>query len=77
MRKAVITIMPDNEAQRVDVQTGGVTNLEMLDNMKTLSEFFSKELVDEFMEHRGYKVWSESYNQEFSNYIKFLRTNKV
>ena len=74
MKQAVITITPELKEKEVDVQTGGVSNLEMLEYLKTLSQFFAKAIIDEYVDITGDKNIKE---ENFEQYVEFLRKNKV
>jgi hypothetical protein len=73
MRKCVITIMPDNETS-VDVQTGAVSTLEILDQLETIRTHFSKVLVREYKELTGDLDVEET---KFQEWINFLRDAKI
>jgi hypothetical protein len=52
MRKATITLMPDSST-KADIQTGGLTNLEILDMLQSIQSHFAKELIKEYQEITG------------------------
>ncbi len=73
MRKCVITITPDQE-HSIDVQTGAVTPLEILDQLEAIRTHFSQELVSE------YKELTNDYAVDpikFDEWIQFLRDAKI
>jgi hypothetical protein len=70
---ATIVINPDDKSKEVDVQTGGLSNIEMLDYLHNLSQFFSKAIVNEAAEI-GVSITNE---KEFEDYLSFLRKNKI
>lgn len=72
-RKAIITLTPDDES-KADVQTGGLTNLEMLDMMKTLSSHFAKAVIQDYQELTGDKRVDPD---KLDDYMKFLREAKL
>ncbi len=55
MRKCTIILTPDNESERVNVQTGTVTNLEVLEALQVLSKHFAREICKEYAEITGDK----------------------
>lgn len=73
-RIATITLQPDNEHSKANVETGGVTNLEMLDMMKTLSSHFAKEVIKDYQELTGDKKIDPD---KLDDYMKFLREAKL
>jgi len=73
-KQAVIKLNPGQKSKEVDVQTGGLTNIEMLDYLKTLSTFFAKAVCDEYVDITGDKNIRE---EDFEKYVAFLRKNQV
>ena len=73
MEAAVITIDPNNKAKEIDVQTGDVTNLQILDYLKGLSSHFAKAICEEAKEI-GVSI---NNDEEFESYIQFLRKNNM
>lgn len=68
---AVIKIDPENLSHAVDVQTNGVSNLDMLEFLNTLTKHFAQEIIKEAQE------LGCSSEEDFDGYIKFLRNNKL
>lgn len=73
MRKCVIILTPDEEA-KADIQTGGVTSIEILDNLKTISSHFARQILEEYSEITGDRNLDES---KIEDYMNFLRKNQV
>lgn len=74
-RELVIKFWPDNKNTKADIQTGEVSNIEILDFLKMMSEHFSKALCAEFKELTG-KDANQVPEKEFEDWVKFLRENK-
>jgi len=70
---ATITITPLDKLKEVDIQTGGLSNIQMLDYLHNLSKHFSKEIVNEASDI-GVTITNE---KEFDDYLTFLRKNKL
>jgi len=75
-RELMIRFWPDNTGNKADIQTGQVTNLEILDFLKMMSEHFAKALCAEFKECTG-KEANNVPPEEFEAWVKFLRANKL
>ena len=73
MEAAVIIIDPSNVLNQMDVQTGDVTSLQMLEFLKVLSQHFAKAICEEAKEI-GVEIHN---NEEFESYIQFLRKNNM
>lgn len=71
MRIAVIQISPENPISQIDVQTNGVSNLDMLEFLNTLVKHFAKSIVEEA------KQIGCSDKKDFDGYVEFLRKNKL
>lgn len=74
MRTCVIKIMPDNEANRADIQTGGVTALEILDFMNTIMPHFAQEVIKDYQEITGVEHVDPN---KLGEYMSFLRANNL
>lgn len=68
---AVIKINPANEKHAMDIQTNGVSNLDMLEFLNMATKHFAQEIVKEAQE------LGCSSDKDFDGYIKFLRANKL
>lgn len=76
MRKsAIIEINPD--INLVDLKTGDISTIEILDNLKTLSGFLAKELVDEYCKDRNIVNKEQIDDADFEGYCKFLRNQQI
>lgn len=71
MRTAVITITPDNPDCQMDCQSGEVADIEILDALKVLSQYYAKKLVGDYQSVAG-----EDY-AHFEDYLDFLRKNTI
>jgi hypothetical protein len=72
-RVAIITLTPDGES-KADIQTGGVSNLEILDALKTISGHFARQLLEEYTDLTGDKDLDPD---KMDQYMDFLRKNKL
>lgn len=68
---AIIKINPESKSAAMDIQTNGVSNLDMLEFMQMASQLFAEEIIKED------KELGRSSDVDFDRYIKFLRTNKL
>ena len=50
MKTAIIKISPENKNHQVDVQTNGVTDLDMLEHLNILVKHFAQKIVTEAKE---------------------------
>lgn len=74
MRKCIITITPDS-TNKADIQTGGVTYLEILDALKGAMTVLSMKLCQEFEEL--HKKKANEHPADFENWVKFLRDSRL
>ncbi len=68
---AVIKINPENVNNAMDIQTNGVSNLDMLEFLNMASKHFAQEIIKEA------KELGCSSDVDFDGYIEFLRANKL
>ncbi|KQC30185.1 hypothetical protein [Flagellimonas eckloniae] len=71
MRKAVITITPDDGKKQLDCQTGNVSDIEILDALTLISRHFAQKLLEEYE-----SVVGGDY-ENLDAYLDFLRTQKL
>lgn len=71
MKIAVIKINPEDPKHALDIQTNGVSNLDMLEFLNIGVKHFAQEIVKEAQE------LGCSSDADFDGYIKFLRNNKL
>jgi hypothetical protein len=74
-RKCIIELTPDNKEMQANIQTGGVSTLEIMDAFKTLLTGFSKKLCSEYQEYSGKSVNEDP--EGFDEWIQFLRREKI
>lgn len=71
MNTAIIKITPELPSHAVDVQTNGVSNLDILEHLNVLVKHFAQAIVNEA------KEIGCSEKEDFDGYIEFLRKNKL
>lgn len=71
MKTAIIKITPEDRNHTADVQTNGVSNLDMLEHLNVLVKHFAKAIIKEA------KEIGCSEKDDFEGYIEFLRKNKL
>lgn len=77
MRQCTITLTPDNKSKQMDVTTGDVTTLEIIDMLKSLSSVFAKQLCEEYKQFANIEHTAGIDDDEFDEYVKFLRANTL
>jgi biopolymer transport protein ExbD len=70
---ATITINPD-KSPAIHVITGDLTNIEIVDNLQTLSKLFAKEVIKDYVELTGDQNVDPD---KLDDYMKFLREAKL
>lgn len=73
-RTAVITITPDDQKKQLDLQTGAVGTLEIMNHLKALSGVLAKQLCAEYKELTGNDADKDP--KGFDAWVKFLGENK-
>lgn len=76
VRECVIVLTPDNTERQMDVKTGGVTALEILEMLQPLEKHFARKICEEYADLTGQRIEDLNEDQDFDNYVKFLRANK-
>lgn len=71
MKTAIIKISPEDVNNSMDVQTNGVSNLDMLESLNVLVKHFAQAIVKEAQE-----IGCDEHD-DFEGYIEFLRKNKL
>jgi hypothetical protein len=74
MKICRILITFDNAENKMDIQTGGATNLEILEAARILSKHFAQEIIKEYKELTG-DLQADPKNLD--EYIEFLRKNQL
>lgn len=73
-RTCIIKLTPDNPDKQADIQTGGVSNIEILDMLHTISSGFAKAVIADYVEITGD---NEIDPAKMEDYMKFLRNAKL
>lgn len=73
-RICIIKLMPDNNIQQMDVKTGGVTNLEIVDRLSALSKHFATAVIADYVKITGDK---KADPDKLDEYMNFLRDAKL
>lgn len=71
MNTAIIKITPENKECSANIETNGVSNLDMLEHLNILVKHFAQAIVKEAQEIGC------SDKEDFDGYIEFLRENKL
>lgn len=71
MKTAIIKISPGNRDRQAEVETNGVSNLDILEHLNVLAKHFAQAIVKEAQE-----IGCTELN-DFEGYIEFLRKNKL
>lgn len=71
MKKATITITPDNPDNFLDCQTGDCTNFDMLHAVQILSQHFAKKIINDYKHLTGDRDLSDP--KQFDEWVKFLQ----
>lgn len=71
-RTCIIKLMPDSDT-KADIQTGNVSNIEILDMLLSIQSHFAKALIQEYVDITGDKNISQD---KMESYMEFLRNHK-
>lgn len=76
-RSAIITINPDIIDREIDLKTGDISTIEILDSCKTLMALLSKQLMDEYCNDRNIQSRDDIDMQDFEGYVLFFKKPKT